>query len=71
MDLVSRAMSSKVLIVDPHAEIYRNRLATEFPALGFALAPAAAALPADVTDVDVLIGFGIDLKEDFFRAATG
>jgi phosphoglycerate dehydrogenase-like enzyme len=71
MDLVSRPMSSKVLIVDPHAEIYRDRLATEFPALGFALTPTAAALPADVADVDVLIGFGIDLKEDFFRAATG
>jgi phosphoglycerate dehydrogenase-like enzyme len=64
-------MTSKVLIVDPHAEIYRDRLAAEFPALRFALAPAAAALPADVSDVAALICFGVDLKEDFFRAATG
>jgi phosphoglycerate dehydrogenase-like enzyme len=64
-------MTSKVLIVDPHAEIYRDRLAAEFPALRFALAPAAAALPMDVSDIDALIGFGVDLKQDFFRAATG
>ncbi len=64
-------MTNKILIVDPHAEIYRDRLTAEFPALRFALAPTAAALPADVSDVDALIGFGIDLKEDFFRAATG
>ncbi len=64
-------MTSKVLIVDPHAEIYRDRLAAEFPALRFALAPAAAAAPADVADVDALIGFGVDLEQDFFRAAAG
>jgi phosphoglycerate dehydrogenase-like enzyme len=62
-------MMSKVLIADPHAEIYRDRLAAEFPALRFTLAPAASALPADVSDIDALIGFGVDLKEDFFRAA--
>jgi len=28
-------MSAKVLIVDPHAEIYRDRLRAEFPALQF------------------------------------
>jgi phosphoglycerate dehydrogenase-like enzyme len=64
-------MTSKILIVDPHAEIYRDRLAAEFPALRFTLAPAGTALPAEVSDIDALIGFGVDLKEDFFRAATG
>jgi phosphoglycerate dehydrogenase-like enzyme len=64
-------MTTKTLIVDPHAEIYRDRLAAEFPALRFALATTAAGLPADVSDIDVLIGFGVDLKEEFFRAATG
>ena len=33
--------------------------------------PRAAALPKSVSEIDVLIGFGVDLKEDFFRAATG
>lgn len=59
-------MPSKILIVDPHAEIYRERLAAKFPALVFATAPSAAALPSDLADIDAFIGFGMDLKDDFF-----
>jgi D-2-hydroxyacid dehydrogenase (NADP+) len=62
-------MSAKVLIVDPHAEIYRDRLRAEFPALQFALAHKAADLPSDIADVDVLISFAIELKDEFYQRA--
>jgi D-2-hydroxyacid dehydrogenase (NADP+) len=62
-------MSAKVLIVDPHAEIYRDRLRAEFPALQFALAHKAADLPPDIADVDVLISFAIELKDEFYQRA--
>jgi D-2-hydroxyacid dehydrogenase (NADP+) len=60
----------KVLVLDPHAEIYRDRLLAEFPALQFALAHNAGELPADVSDIDVLISFAIELKDEFYRRAT-
>ncbi len=63
-------MIPKVLILDPHAEIYRDRLRAEFPPLQFALAHNAAELPADMSDIDVLISFAIELKDDFYRQAT-
>jgi D-2-hydroxyacid dehydrogenase (NADP+) len=62
-------MSAKVLIVDPHAEIYRDRLRAEFSALQFALAHKAADLPPDIADVDVLISFAIELKDEFYQRA--
>jgi phosphoglycerate dehydrogenase-like enzyme len=62
-------MSIKVLILDPHAETYRDRLRAEFPALQFVLAHKAADLPPDVADVDVLISFAIELKDDFYQRA--
>jgi D-2-hydroxyacid dehydrogenase (NADP+) len=62
-------MSAKVLIVDPHAEIYRDRLRAEFPALQFALAHKAADLPPDIADTDVLISFAIELKDEFYQRA--
>jgi D-2-hydroxyacid dehydrogenase (NADP+) len=60
---------TKVLVLDPHAEIYRNRLQAEFPALQFAL-DNAAELPADVSDIDVLISFAIGLKDEFYQRAA-
>jgi phosphoglycerate dehydrogenase-like enzyme len=62
-------MSAKVLIVDPHAEIYRDRLRAEFPALQFVLAHKAADLPPDIADADVLISFAIELKDEFYQRA--
>jgi phosphoglycerate dehydrogenase-like enzyme len=62
-------MTRKVLILDPHAEIYRDRLRAEFPPLQFVLAHNAGELPADLTDVDVLISFAIELKDEFYRQA--
>jgi D-2-hydroxyacid dehydrogenase (NADP+) len=61
---------TKVLVLDPHAEIYRDRLQAEFPALQFVLAHNASELPGDVSDIDVLISFGIELKDEFYRRAA-
>jgi D-2-hydroxyacid dehydrogenase (NADP+) len=63
-------MTSKVLILDGHAEIYRDRLAAEFPELQFVLARGPADLPPELSDIDVLISFGIELTDDFYRRAT-
>jgi D-2-hydroxyacid dehydrogenase (NADP+) len=63
-------MTSKVLILDGHAEIYRDRLGAEFPELQFVLARDNAELPLDLSDIDVLISFAIELKDDFYRRAT-
>jgi D-2-hydroxyacid dehydrogenase (NADP+) len=64
-------MTTKILILDPHAETYRDRLLAEFPALQFVLAHKAAELPADIADIDVLISFAIELKDDFYHSAAG
>jgi D-2-hydroxyacid dehydrogenase (NADP+) len=61
---------TKVLVLDPHAEIYRDRLQAEFPTLQLVLAHNAAELPADLTDIDVLISFAIELKDEFYRRAA-
>ena len=68
--LVHSPMTSKVLILNPHAEIYRDRLRAEFPTLRLVLAHDAAELPADISDIDVLISFAIELKDEFYRQAT-
>jgi phosphoglycerate dehydrogenase-like enzyme len=62
---------TKVLILDGHAEIYRDRFKAEFPALSCVLAHGVADLPKDIADIDVLISFAIELKDDFYRRATG
>jgi D-2-hydroxyacid dehydrogenase (NADP+) len=62
-------MSAKVLILDPHAETYRDRLRAEFPALQFVLAHKVSELPPDLSDIDVLISFAIELKDDFYQRA--
>jgi phosphoglycerate dehydrogenase-like enzyme len=61
---------TKILIVDIHAEMYRDRLQAEFPALQFALAHDLAEVPEDLSDVDVLIAFGIIVEDHIFRRAT-
>ena len=62
-------MNTKILVVDGHAEIYRQRLQAEFPTLQFLLARSPAALPADAADANVLISFAMGLKDEFFRDA--
>ncbi len=62
--------TSTALILDAHAEIYRDRLRAEFPALQFLLAHDVSELPRDIAAADVLISFGLGLRDDFFRRAT-
>jgi D-2-hydroxyacid dehydrogenase (NADP+) len=63
-------MSNTVLVLDPHAEIYRDRLQAEFPALQFVLAHKVDELPADLSQIDMLISFAIGLKDEFYRRAA-
>jgi len=60
----------KVLIIDVHADQYRDRLATEFPDLEFVLARNAAAADGDLSGVDALICFGIAVDDSILRRAT-
>jgi phosphoglycerate dehydrogenase-like enzyme len=64
-------MPAKILVLDPHAETYRDRLAAEFPALQFVVAHKASELPQDLSDIDAVISFGIELKDDFYQRASG
>lgn len=63
-------MSCKVLILDQHAEIYRHRLKADFPALEIVTTSGLSGLPADLSEIDVLISFAIELTDDFYRRAT-
>src|SRR4029077_12971848 len=60
---------TKVLIVDVHAEMYRDRLQAEFPALRFRLFHKAADVAGDLSDIDVMIMFGIEVR-DFMLAGA-
>src|SRR5580704_16239552 len=62
-------MTSKVLIVDIHAEIYRDRLHAEFPALQFTLFHRAADVTGDLAGIDVMIMFGLEVR-DFMLAGA-
>ncbi len=62
-------MSTKVLIVDVHAEMYRDRLQAEFPELQFALFRGAAEVTGDLSDVDAMIMFGIELRDHMLVGA--
>ncbi len=60
---------TKVLIVDVHAEMYRDALQAEFPALQFALFHSAAEVTGDLADMDVMIMFGIELRDHMLSGA--
>jgi D-2-hydroxyacid dehydrogenase (NADP+) len=60
----------KVLIIDVHADQYRDRLAAEFPNLEFLLASSAAAANGDLSGVDALICFGIAVDDSVIKRAT-
>src|SRR5271166_2788338 len=62
-------MAAKVLIVDIHAELYRDRLQSEFPALDFALFHKSAEVPRDLSAIDVMIMFGIEIRDQMLRDA--
>jgi len=62
-------MPTKVLIVDIHAEMYRDRLQAEFPALQFKLFHNAAEVTGDLSDIDVMIMFGIEIRDHMLQQA--
>jgi D-2-hydroxyacid dehydrogenase (NADP+) len=61
---------TKVLIVDIHAEMYRDRLAAEFPALQFALFHNGDEVGIDLSDIDAMIMFGLEARDSMFAAAS-
>jgi phosphoglycerate dehydrogenase-like enzyme len=60
---------TKVLIVDVHAEMYRDRLAAEFPALQFSLFHDAAEVTGDLSDIDVMMMFGLEIRDHMLTGA--
>ena len=63
-------MAVNVLVVDIHAELYRNRLVAEFPDLQFRLFHSAAEVAGNLSDIDVMIMFGIEIRDQMLRDAT-
>jgi len=61
---------TKVLIIDIHAEMYRDGLREKFPQLQFALFRGAAEATGDLSDIDVLICFGIAVEDSILRRTT-
>jgi phosphoglycerate dehydrogenase-like enzyme len=62
-------MSTNVLVVDIHAEMYRDRLLAEFPSLEFLLFKNGAAVTGDLSDIDVMIMFGIEVRDEMLAGA--
>ena len=60
---------TKILIVDVHAEMYRDALREKFPALQFTLFHSAKEVTGDLSDIDVMIMFGIEVR-DFMLAGA-
>jgi phosphoglycerate dehydrogenase-like enzyme len=60
---------TKVLIVDIHAEMYRDRLQAEFPALEFVLFHNAAEVSGDLSGIDVMVMFGIEVRDPMIGGA--
>jgi len=60
---------TKVLIVDIHAETYRERLQAKFPALQFLLFHKAAEVAGELADVDAMIMFGIEIRDHMLKQA--
>jgi len=60
---------TKVLIVDVHAEMYRDALREKFSTLEFVLFHNAAAVKGDLADIDIMIMFGIEVR-DFMLAGA-
>jgi D-2-hydroxyacid dehydrogenase (NADP+) len=58
-----------VLVVDIHAEMYRDRLRAEFPELQFLLFHKAAEVTGELSDIDVMIMFGIEVQDFMIKGA--
>src|SRR5580693_6450376 len=62
-------MTAKILIVDVHAEMYRDALREKFPALQFQLFRNKCEVTGDLSDIDVMMMFGIEVQ-DFMLAGA-
>ena len=62
-------MATKVLIVDIHAELYRDQLQREFSGVQFLLFHKAAEVSGDLSAIDVMIMFGIEIRDQMLRDA--
>src|SRR6516165_2802833 len=62
-------MATKVLIVDIHAELYRDQLQREFSGLQFMLFHKAAEVSGSLSAIDVMILFGIEIRDQMLRDA--
>jgi D-2-hydroxyacid dehydrogenase (NADP+) len=60
---------TKVLIVDIHAEMYRDRLQAEFPELQFVLFHGAAEVTGELSEIDVMLMFGIEVRDHMLGSA--
>ena len=60
---------TKVLIVDVHAEMYRDRLRTEFPALQFAVFHNADEVAGELSDIDAMMMFGLEIRDAMLSGA--
>ena len=54
---------TKILIVDVHAEMYRDALREKFPALQFQLFHNKSEVTSDLGDIDVMMMFGIEVRD--------
>lgn len=61
---------TKVLIIDVHAEMYRDALQAAFPDLQFSLFHRAAEADTDYSAIDVMMMFGIEVRDEMLKAAT-
>jgi D-2-hydroxyacid dehydrogenase (NADP+) len=62
---------TKVLIVDVHAEMYRDALREKFPALQFQLFHNKGEVTGDLSDIDVMMMFGIEVQDFMLAGAPG
>ncbi len=60
---------TKILIVDVHAEMYRDALREKFPALQFQLFHNKSEVKGDLSDIDVMMMFGIEVQDFMLSGA--
>jgi phosphoglycerate dehydrogenase-like enzyme len=60
---------TKILIVDVHAEMYRDALREKFPALQFQLFHNKSEVTGDLNDIDVMMMFGIEVQDFMLSGA--
>ena len=64
-------MPTSVLVLETYADVYAKHLRQQFPALEIHTAANRADLPADVSQTEVLIAFGIAVDDELMRRLGG